>query len=165
MNEVIIMDIYNIIKEFKDSSYDFYVTKRFKHTRTDIYFYPEIQITKRMMRNLRCSVRAQKTSMQKMSNYKMCIQNIPNSYVYSMYQRKPKKDQSRQEIIKQGQRQHIYYGREGTKNNDRCRVLYGREQIKNIHEMDTSINTSKVKGTKYEPQVTDISLIKALGYF
>ena len=39
INNVSLKDIYKIIKEFKNFSYEGYVRKRSKHEPTDIYFY------------------------------------------------------------------------------------------------------------------------------
>ena len=51
---------------------------RSKHMPTDSYFYLERQLTKFMIRNLCGPVITQNISMQKMSNYKVSKQNIPN---------------------------------------------------------------------------------------
>ena len=67
--------------------------KRYKHVHTDSYFYPAIQLAKRMMIfNIRVGpVRTQMTNSQKMNTYEMIIQMISNLHIYSSDESESKK--------------------------------------------------------------------------
>ena len=67
--------------------------KRSRHEPTDSYFYVSRQLVKSIMRlNLHVGpVRTQMTNTQKMNIYEMNKQNIPNLYVCSLDESKPKR--------------------------------------------------------------------------
>ena len=78
---MILKDLSNIIKDFKDLPYKGYFRKRFKHMPSDSYFYLTIQLAKFVMINSRGPVITQNMGTQKMSNSKISTQNIPNLHV------------------------------------------------------------------------------------
>ena len=125
ITDVIIKDLSYIIKEYTNFPYEVSVIKRSKHMPNDFYFYIVRHIAKCMMRNLRCTVRTQKTS----------TQNIPNLHVFYIDKRKSERinlDKSESEIV----------------NVDVCST--DKSESKSVHEMDISVNTGKINYTKYE---------------
>ena len=82
-----------------------------------------------------------------------------------------KKDQRGQERIKNRSHQCLFYGRYQIKtvhkNNPNLHLCSKDEsESKIIHKINICVNTRKVQDTRYEePGVTDIEVIKVLGYF
>ena len=81
-------DISNIIKEFENLSHEGYVRKRPKNMPTNIYLYLSRHLAKCMIIfNMRIGpVITQMTNMQKMINYEMSTQKIPNLRVCYLYE-------------------------------------------------------------------------------
>ena len=78
---------------------------------TESYLYPSRHLEKYTMRfNLYMfPVITQTTNTQNMNNSEMSRQNIPNSYVSSLDEKKIKRDQHGQEITKKDYRQHMFF--------------------------------------------------------
>ena len=101
-----------------------------------------------------------------MINYKMSMQNIPDSHVCSTDKSKPKSINTDKSKPKRVNFNACSTEKSEPKRVDVNTCSTDERESKSVHKMDIIMNKRNIKDTKdEEPSVMDILLIKAPGYF